>query len=242
MTHLTTCPACASSHLAPAGEKNGCTLSHCLDCKTFFASDYEAETSSALYNDYAPNTMYVSKPASKTRRAKNRLARLKRKFGGSRFLDVGCNVGYAVEAARQVGYQATGIDLNPKAIELAKQMFPQCRFFSGYLDQLIAAGEKFDLIYCAEVIEHVPEPHGFAAQLAALLAPGGAMFMTTPDSGHWRRDRVFANWHEVFPPEHLIWFNRTSLAMVLKKAGFDDVRYRFNLKTGLRAYATKKAA
>ena len=230
------CPACHSTQATRIGEKNSCTVHQCAACETYYVSHYDPAASAAIYNDYKPTEGYISKPDKKLRRARQRLARLKKQFGGKSFLDVGCNVGFAVAAAREQGYEAHGHDLDPVAIEQARKLFPDCTFHTG---DLAAIARKFDLIYCAEVIEHVPDPHSFAAQLAALLNPGGALFMTTPDSGHWRRDRNFMQWREVIPPEHLTWFNRKSLADVLGKSGFADIRYRFNFKPGLRAFARR---
>ncbi len=229
-----TCPVCQSNNLTHVGEKNRCMVSRCQDCATYFVSQYDPKVSAAIYDDYIHTPAYARKPEKKMRRGRRRLAWLKAKCGGTRFLDIGCNVGFAVEAAREAGYEAHGYDIDAAAIEQARTRFAGCHFHSGELDQVVGT---FDVIYCAEVIEHVPDPHAFARQLFRLLAPGGTLFLTTPDSGHWRRTRDFMRWPEVIPPEHLVWFNKKSLAQVLTRAGFKAVRYRLNFKAGIRALA-----
>ena len=236
------CPVCKSANCSSVGEKEGCAIHRCTSCSTYFVSRYDRAKAEALYEGYHTTKTYVSKPKSKMRRSLRRVQRLKAQYGGKRFLDVGCNVGFTVEAARQVGYEANGSDIDPKAIEIARQMHPQCTFHSGGFEALKQAGLKFDVIYCAEVIEHTSDPISFARELAGLLTPGGILFLTTPDGGHMLRPRDFMQWNEVCPPQHLVWLNRGSLARVLKEAGFDTVRYRLNLKPGLRAFATKSAA
>jgi 2-polyprenyl-6-hydroxyphenyl methylase/3-demethylubiquinone-9 3-methyltransferase len=39
----------------------------------------------------------------------------------------------------------------------------------------------FDLVTCMEVIEHVAEPQAFLHSLAARLAPGGLLMLSTPN-------------------------------------------------------------
>ena len=41
------------------------------------------------------------------------------------------------------------------------------------------SGERFDLVCCLEVVEHTPEPDQFVAACARLVAPGGALVMST---------------------------------------------------------------
>ena len=42
-----------------------------------------------------------------------------------------------------------------------------------------AGGERFQVITCMEALEHVPDPAALIAAAAALLAPGGALFLST---------------------------------------------------------------
>jgi ribosomal protein L11 methylase PrmA len=83
-----------------------------------------------FYAGYHKTKQYLSKLESKLRRAKNRVARLRRYSHGKKFLDIGCNVGFAVEGARQLGYDAQGIDIDGEAICVARDTFNHCGFNS----------------------------------------------------------------------------------------------------------------
>ena len=50
---------------------------------------------------------------------------------------------------------------------------------TGVAEDLLAEGARFPVITALEVIEHVPDPPAFLATLAALLAPGGRLFLST---------------------------------------------------------------
>ena len=117
--------------------------------------------------------------------------RLERPVGArSRLLDVGANGGFLVEAARELGFEAVGVELDPVSVDYAARHFAGSRFVRGTVEDLAAAGEPtFDAVYCSEVIEHVPDPNGFISGIVALMRPGALLYLTTPDIGHWRRPR-----------------------------------------------------
>ena len=50
--------------------------------------------------------------------------------------------------------------------------------FTGTVEAYAESGRQFDLAYCSEVIEHVPDVQGFAAATAKLLKPGAVLFLT----------------------------------------------------------------
>ena len=72
-----------------------------------------------FYNNYFKTKQYTAKLNSKIRRAKKRIKSIYKHAKGKRFIDIGCNVGFAVEAARQIGLDAHGIDLDGSAINVA---------------------------------------------------------------------------------------------------------------------------
>ena len=197
----------------------------------------------AFYQDYGGSRRYAAKAGRKLFRAHRRLARLRRLLGrraGARFLDVGCNLGFAVEAARRLGFQATGVELDAAAVADATARFPAGEFLVGTAADVVAGGRYFDLVYCSEMIEHVSDPAALVAQLARLTRPGGLLYLTTPDATPRRSAAAFLAWPEVKPPEHLCWFTRDSLRRLLAAAGFDRISFQFRwrpAKTGIRLVA-----
>ena len=99
-----------------------------------------------FYREYYKTRQYRGKLDSKVRRARRRIRRLKRGLTGSRFIDVGCNVGFAVEAARQSGFQAKGIDIDEVAIDQARTLFPGCRFEHTSVETLASSGQRYDVV------------------------------------------------------------------------------------------------
>ena len=98
-------------------------------------------------------------------------------------LDIGCAVGLVSEPVARMGARVTGIDPGAELISAARAHAAAGGLAIDYrnarTEDLAAAGEKFDLVLCLEVVEHVPDPRAFLATCARLLAPGGLMIVST---------------------------------------------------------------
>lgn len=104
-------------------------------------------------------------------------------FEGLRFLDIGCGGGLLTEPMARLGAQITGVDPSERNIKTAsvhaQEMGLDIDYRVGTAEDLAAAGETFDVILNMEVIEHVADPAAFVATCAAMLKPGGLMFVAT---------------------------------------------------------------
>jgi 2-polyprenyl-6-hydroxyphenyl methylase/3-demethylubiquinone-9 3-methyltransferase len=104
-------------------------------------------------------------------------------LAGKTALDVGCGAGLLTEPLARLGAKVTGIDASPEVIAVARQHAEGMGLAVDYVvgDVQELEGE-FDLITCMEVIEHVADPAAFLHALAARLAPGGLLIMSTPNA------------------------------------------------------------
>jgi 2-polyprenyl-6-hydroxyphenyl methylase/3-demethylubiquinone-9 3-methyltransferase len=102
----------------------------------------------------------------------------------ARVVDVGCGGGLLSEALARAGAKLTGIDLGQKVIDIARLHLHESNLVVDYRVQSsadLAAAEPagFDAVCCMELIEHVPDPAALVNDLAAMLKPGGWLFMST---------------------------------------------------------------
>ena len=99
-------------------------------------------------------------------------------------LDVGCGGGLLSEALAQAGAKVTAIDLAPNLLKVARLHGLESGIKVDYRESPVEAlaaemPGAFDAIACMEMLEHVPEPASVIAACAALLKPGGRLFLST---------------------------------------------------------------
>jgi SAM-dependent methyltransferase len=132
----------------------------------------------------------------------------------TRWLDYGCGVGGLVEFVRQQGIDAIGFDQGWSLSHLSRSGIPH---LSG--SELESRQAMFDVVTAIEVIEHVTDPVAELARMRSLLRPGGLLFLTTGNAAPYR-DRL-TGWRYVVPDVHVSFFEPTTLALALDKAGFE---------------------
>ncbi len=104
-------------------------------------------------------------------------------LAGRTAIDVGCGAGLLAEPLARMGGHVMGVDAAPENIAAARAHAVgqglEIDYFAGELAALPPA--TFDLVTSMEVVEHVTDPAAFIAGLAARLAPGGLMILSTPN-------------------------------------------------------------
>jgi cyclopropane-fatty-acyl-phospholipid synthase len=181
---LTPPPRVPASELRPRGrrhsrERDARAVRHHYDVSNdFFALflDESMTYSCALFSRGAQTL-------EEAQAAKRELVCTKLKLKeGERVLDVGCGWGsFVIHAAANYGVQAVGITLSPAQAELASKRVTEAgledRVEIRIADYRELGGEHYDAIASIGMVEHVGanQIDVYAAQLAALLEPGGRL-------------------------------------------------------------------
>ncbi len=111
-----------------------------------------------------------------------------RPLTGKTALDVGCGAGLLAEPLARLGAQVTAVDAAPECIDVAKAHAEGQELQIDYRAVGVEALDgQYDLVTSMEVIEHVADPQAFVNDLAARLAPGGLMILSTPNKTAWSK-------------------------------------------------------
>src|SRR6187401_480355 len=111
-----------------------------------------------------------------------------RPLTGKNALDVGCGAGLLAEPLARLGAKVTAVDAAPELIEVARAHAEGQGLAIDYRATGVEeVGGKFDLVTAMEVVEHVADPQQFIDSLAARLAPGGLMILSTPNRTAWSK-------------------------------------------------------
>lgn len=151
---------------------------------------------------------------------------------GARILDVGCGSGWLSEYLARLGYDVTGIDLNPELILLSQERlnkvaYPvdhetplRCRF-QTHDAELAPLGETFDAIICYDAMHHFLDEGAVARHFAAMLPVGGLLFILEgrkPPPASAGETELIAAMHEYRVLESP--FDPAYLRQLLDEAGF----------------------
>jgi SAM-dependent methyltransferase len=147
---------------------------------------------------------------------------------GGRLLDVGCALGFLLEAAEQAGFEGFGLELNPGAAAAAKQRFG-ARIAQGELAPSAFPGVEFDVITLIDVLEHAPAPIELLARVRERLTAGGVLAAVLPNAASLVRRLLRSRWPH-YAEEHLFHWTPGALARQLAASGF-EVR---EIRTGIR--------
>lgn len=102
-------------------------------------------------------------------------------------LDIGCNDGTITKIMAEAVKvkDIFGLEINEDCVEKAKNIGINC--LKCDLEDTIwpIEKEKFDFIFCGEVIEHVFDVDNFVSNIYRILKPGGKLFITTPNLASW---------------------------------------------------------
>jgi 2-polyprenyl-3-methyl-5-hydroxy-6-metoxy-1,4-benzoquinol methylase len=146
-------------------------------------------------------------------------------FGCRRALDVGCGTGAYVRRLCAGGWSAQGIDVDPRAVDLARRHAPEATFHIGTLDQL-PDQKSFAYVSMNHVLEHVRRPAELVARCAALLEPGGILSIGVPNIDSVEA-RVFGSrWIGLDLPRHLTHFDTRHLVGLAIRAGLEVTTVR----------------
>jgi ubiquinone/menaquinone biosynthesis C-methylase UbiE len=96
-------------------------------------------------------------------------------------LDLGCGSGTFTNLLCQRGYNATGLDLSPKLLNLARRRFPHIAFVDGDVEDLPFQSGAVDGVLLSGIVHHLPMPQRCSAEVYRVLRPGGHFLAFDPN-------------------------------------------------------------
>jgi 2-polyprenyl-3-methyl-5-hydroxy-6-metoxy-1,4-benzoquinol methylase len=134
-----------------------------------------------------------------------------------RMLDVGCSTGFVVEAARQRGWDAVGLDLNPSAVEFGRSRGLDLRGVA--LEDAEFEPASFDAVCLFDVLEHLLDPVRTLRACVRLVRPGGILFLYVPNYDSASRLLMGKDAHFIWPTHHLNYYTPTTIQDLLRRQG-----------------------
>jgi 2-polyprenyl-3-methyl-5-hydroxy-6-metoxy-1,4-benzoquinol methylase len=162
-----------------------------------------------------------------------------------RSLDVGCAAGFCMAAARELGFDAHGLEISETIAEHAREHFGfGDRVHVSTLQDAPYPDHHFELITMWDVVEHVPDPVSLLSRARELLAPDGLLVVETQDIDSRFARALGPRWHHYKHEEHIYHFTPSTVRTLLGQAGFDVSRitHRFGGKYVSFHFIAERAA
>jgi SAM-dependent methyltransferase len=239
------CPACGSDSRWPLFVSyDGYPFSECLDCGCWYVARQVDHAMFDRFFELCPAAHEIARKAFEKRASEENLSLDLRRIGAYldtlitatgrvpgvlRYLDVGAGTGASLIAARDRGMAAIGVEVDPRALEIARSRGLDMR-------QDLSDG-PFELISLWESLEHVSDPLAILRAAHELLAAGGLLAMTVPNrdspmAALMRGDCSFLG-GGTEGPGHINMYGSAQLERLFERTGFElvylDGQYASNL-------------
>ncbi|MBI1880069.1 MAG: class I SAM-dependent methyltransferase, partial [Chloroflexi bacterium] len=240
------CDCCAGVNLTIVGKKEGLALRRCQNCGLVFTSprpDFsrirQRYSEDYFEREYLPG-IHAHFEGLK-QHWNNILDHVEPFKSVSPYLfEVGTGGGYLLQEARQRGWLASGIDLNPTAVNYARQHLG-LEVVEAEIHQIDLPANKFGAIISESTLEHFLSPRQVIAKCAHALHPGGALFIwTLGDEGDLMMTQGM-DFIYVGPSEHLYHFPTSALSRLCELAGLRVEHFwRDSTKDSVALVASKR--
>jgi len=144
-------------------------------------------------------------------------------------LDLGAHVGRLLRLAREEGWTAEGVELNPQTASFASAA-TGLPVHQADVRALAGAGRRYDAVTFIDVLEHIPDPVSALVAARRVIAPRGWIAIKVPNGPvqlqkELMRARIVAGYRATVADNlvHVNHFSPQTLALALIRAGFTDV-------------------
>ena len=147
---------------------------------------------------------------------------------GQRVLELGTGPGTVTRILHDKGCKVTGVEMDPDTLATCA---PFCeRTLQANLEDPLwwqpLEGEKFEVIICADVLEHLRDPRPLLEKLPVFLREGGCVLMTLPNASHLTivasllGGRFPYQKNGLLDNTHLKFYGREDFDALLRECGF----------------------
>ena len=210
------CLICHASELKPLSRYSKISLVQCQSCGFLFSRAIPHDQDLLKLYDHYGRKDYLSPITVK--RYNQILNRFEKFRKTNKLMDVGCGIGYFLEAAKQRGWEVYGSEITDEAVRICREKGINMQ--QGKLDTQQYLPGSFDVVTSFEVMEHINNPKEEGQKFYTLLRNGGIMYLTTPNFNSLSRLLLKDKWTVFSYPEHLCYYTSRTILRLFTDIGF----------------------
>ena len=192
----------------------------CRQCGAIFTSPMAAQYEDVNEAAYAAAiSRYAAKIDARLATNMRTLKPLDKYRQRNTFLELGCNAGATLVAAKKLGWDVTGVDISRAATAYAREQ-QGLNAITGTLEQAALPADHFDVVYSNAVLEHVEHPLQTVLEARRILRPGGAFFADTVNWDSYTRRLLGHHWRYLEPLHHVQLYTPDNVRELARRTGF----------------------
>ncbi|MCJ7827786.1 class I SAM-dependent methyltransferase [Patescibacteria group bacterium] len=203
-----------------AGER----IVKCSGCGLVFVASQSSSSQIMMGYTRKKERTYLKDTEARARSFRRSAKFLSKLIGKSkgRLLDVGCAAGLFLAAARDEGFEVSGVEPNRWLARWGRENL-KAKITTGSFEEACLRQSYFEVVTFWDVLEHLTDPLGALEKAHRLLQKEGLMLINYPDiKSFWAR-LLGRNWWFVVSG-HLFYFTPLTIKQMVEKAGFQVVK------------------
>jgi len=246
------CILCDSGHISELFKRDEYVMVKCRNCGLIYqllqvSKDKYLKDVQKHYSEVDPSFKVAYSRKRVYKRFLNKIKPIKAKK--AQILDIGCGWGYFLSLAKNEGWNARGLELNPDLVKIGIQNYRLDISCSDF-EESNFANSFFEVITLWNVFDELPDPLESIFKIKRILKPGGILFMRTPNAtfhlSTFKIQQVFKKLHlvKIMPYQssifHIFNFSKKTLKWILSNNGFCNIKIRNSCPTSGYPYGVRK--
>ncbi|MGE5293977.1 MAG: class I SAM-dependent methyltransferase [Solirubrobacterales bacterium] len=220
----TKCTACGSTAGVDLIRLKDGVYRQCSACELIFTSPMPEDLEQINEKAFTERLdLYAAKIHSQRWHNRWKLRRFSRYRQTGNLLEIGCNAGATLDVARQMGWNAKGVELCASASAFARTKLG-LDVFTGTVEAAGFPENSFDVIYTNAVMEHLRDPLSVLRECRRILRPGGVFYADTVNWDSYTRRLLGEHWKYLSPLGHVHLYTPRNVVLLCRRAGLEHVR------------------
>ncbi len=222
------CHACDSSNIIQRLKRANMFVFECKDCTLQFSESNEDDVIATDRDFYHNIDIGYDVQIELARKIlPQRIAAYERLLGRplKSIIEVGCATGAYARAYDELGIAYTGVEFEREIAQKARERTQMNIIHANFMD--LSFTQNFDVFFCSQVLEHVPNPADFLARAASICGDGLIHVDVPNHNGLTSQIRKLIHPTEygfIQPPHHMIAYNPKALAKLYARCGLKTIQ------------------
>jgi SAM-dependent methyltransferase len=184
------CLLCGANNFTHIADERGLSVVRCKECDLLYTNPRAVDSEMNYFGDlsiFKEEARMIFKGQRPHHRDRNYIFELKHikkiKGAGSKLVDVGSNMGFYLRIAKEMGFDAEGVEPSPSLAKLSEEQW-KLKIHNGFLEDVNLPDKYCDVVSLIDVFEHVTNPIELLQTSHRILKDDGIVAIKVPNGDY----------------------------------------------------------